>query len=242
MKKTTLPVFGVSALAILALTACGGGTTASQESAPAPASETAAATPTPAKQYTNEELVGLVGQVKESDGTSRAVVSGQELIAQFEPVRVLTKATIEPAECANLGTLGAYQSIDGSTSAGTTRSKTGDFITSLALTSGVETGLLQASLDKSESQIEACKKVTLSAEGDTMTLTTEKISGVGNVPGTVALKTLMVMPDGKAGAIYSAHAIKDGVLISATASSNDAASGGPEAAGALMDQAAALIK
>lgn len=242
MKKITLLGFGASALVLLTLTACGGSTAASQESVSAQASETAAATPTPAKQYTNEELVGLAGQVKEADGTSRAVVSGQELAAQYEPVLVLKKATIEPSECANLGTLGVYEPIDGATSAGTTRSKTGAFITSLALTSGVEAGKLQASLDKSESQIEACKKVTLSAEGDTMTLTTEKIDGVGNVPGTVAMKTLMVMPDGKAGAIYSAHAIKDGILIFATASSNDAASGGPEAAVALMDQAAALIK
>ncbi|MBT2588238.1 hypothetical protein [Arthrobacter sp. ISL-95] len=242
MRKNSLLGFGASALVIMALTACGGGTAVSQESASTPASETATPTPTPAKQYTNEELTALVGQVKEADGTSRAVVSGPDLVAQYEPVRVLTKATIEPAGCANLGTLGVYQSIDGSASAGTTRSKTGDFITSLALTSGVEAGLLQAGLDQTQSQIEACKKVTLSADGDTMTLTTEKINGVGNVPGTVALKTLMVMPDGKAGAIYSAHAIKDGVLIFATASSNDAASGGPEAAGALMDQAAALIK
>lgn len=240
MKKTLLPGVGASALALLALTACGGATASPQESAPA--SETATATATPAKQYTTEELVALVGQIKESDGTNRAVVSGEELVAQYEPIRVLTKATIEPAECANLATLGAYQPIDGSASAGTTRSKTGEFITNMAMTSGVDKGLLQASLDKSKSQIEACKKVTLSAEGDTMTLTTEEINGVGSVPGTVALKTVMVMPGGKSGAIYSAHAIKDGVLISATASGSDAASGGPEAAGALLDQAAALIK
>lgn len=241
MKKNLLPGIGATVLVLMTLTACGGAT-ASPESGSTPAGKTATATPTPAKQYTNEELAALVEQVKESDGTNRAVVSGPELVAQFEPVRVLTKASIEPAGCADLGTLGAYQAIDGSTSAGTTRSKTGDFITSLAVTSGVDTGVLQANLDKSKSQIEACKKVTLSAEGDTMTLTTEKIDGVGNVPGTVGLKTIMVMPDGKAGAIYSAHAIKGGVLISASASSNNAASGGPEAAGALMDQAAALIK
>jgi len=229
-------------MAVMALTACGGGSTASPEPASAPSSQTSTPTPTPAKQYTNDELIALVKQVKESDGTTREVVSGPDLVAQYEPVRVLIKANIEPAGCADLGTLGAYQAIDGSTSAGTARSKTGDFITSLAVTSGVDAGVLQASFDKSESQIEACKKVTLSAEGDTMTLNTEKIDGVGKVPGTVALKTLMVMPDGKAGAIYSAHAIKGGVLISATASASDSAAGGPEAVGALMDQAAALIK
>lgn len=241
MKKNLLPGLGATALMVTALTACGGAT-ASPQSSSGPASETATATPTPAKQYTKDELVALVGQIKEADGTSRAVVSDQELVAQYEPVRVLNKAVIEPSECGNLGTLGVYQPVDGAASAGTTRSKTGEFITSVVLASGVESASLQASLDKSESQIETCKTVTLSAEGDVMTLTTERIDGVASVPGTVASKTVMVMPDGKSGAIYNAYALKDGVLISASASSNSSATGGPETAGALMDQAAALIK
>ncbi len=52
----------------------------------------------------------------------------------------------------------------------------------------------------------------------------------------------MAFPDGRTGTLFTAHAIKDGVLISATASGNNGEAGGPEAAGALLDQAAALIK
>jgi hypothetical protein len=52
----------------------------------------------------------------------------------------------------------------------------------------------------------------------------------------------MVLPDGRSQSTYMGFAIKDGVLISATASGANAESEGVAAAGALMDQAAALIK
>ncbi|MGR0161312.1 hypothetical protein [Paenarthrobacter nitroguajacolicus] len=240
MKKNLLLGFGASALVAMALTACGGGTSAAPASAPA--SETATTTPTPAKQYTNEELVEIAKQIKAADGSTRAAVSGQELVAQYDPLRELTQAAIEPTTCKDLGTLGVYQPIAGSASAGTVRAKTGDFMTAVALTSGVERDVLQASLDTSKSQVEACGKMTISAEGQSITATTEKADGIGSVPGTVGFKTVMVFPDGRKGTLFTANAIKDGVLISATASGNDVEAGGSDVAGALMDQAAALIK
>ncbi|NWL11551.1 hypothetical protein DM793_09595 [Paenarthrobacter nitroguajacolicus] len=223
----------------MALTACGAGTAAP---ASAPPSETATATPTPAKQYSTEELVEFAKQIKAADGSTRAAVSGQELVAQYDPLRALTQAAIEPTTCKDLGTLGVYQPIAGSTSAGTVRAKTGDFMTAVALTSGVERDVLQASLDTSKSQVEACGRMTISAEGQSITATTEKAEGIGSVPGTVSFKTVMAFPDGRTGTLFTANAIKDGVLISATASGNNGEAGGPEAAGALLDQAAALIK
>ncbi|NWL33793.1 hypothetical protein DM791_12925 [Paenarthrobacter nitroguajacolicus] len=223
----------------MALTACGGGTPAPSS---APPSETATATPTPAKQYSTEELVEFAKQIKAADGSTRAAVSGQELVAQYDPLRALTQAAIEPTTCKDLGTLGVYQPIAGSTSAGTVRAKTGDFMTAVALTSGVERDVLQASLDTSKSQVEACGRMTISAEGQSITATTEKAEGIGSVPGTVSFKTVMAFPDGRTGTLFTANAIKDGVLISATASGNNGEAGGPEAAGALLDQAAALIK
>ncbi|MGF4044216.1 hypothetical protein ACX800_19105 [Paenarthrobacter nitroguajacolicus] len=239
MKKNLLLGFAGSALVAMALTACGGGTAAP---ASAPPSETATATPTPAKQHSTEELVEFAKQIKAADGSTRAAVSGQELVAQYDPLRALTQAAIEPTTCKDLGTLGVYQPIAGSTSAGTVRAKTGDFMTAVALTSGVERDVLQASLDTSKSQVEACGRMTISAEGQSITATTEKAEGIGSVPGTVSFKTVMAFPDGRTGTLFTAHAIKDGVLISATASGNNGEAGGPEAAGALLDQAAALIK
>lgn len=86
MKKNLLLGFAGSALVAMALTACGGGT-AAPASAPPP-SETATATPTPpAKQHSTEELVEFAKQIKAADGSTRAAVSGQELVAQYDPLR-----------------------------------------------------------------------------------------------------------------------------------------------------------
>jgi hypothetical protein len=241
MKKNSLPGFGASVLVVMALSACSGGTAAAPASAPA--SETATATLTPAKQYTTEELVALAGQVKATDGSSPGALSGAELEAKYDPLKSsLGKTTIEPAACRDMSVLGAVQSVPGSVSAGTARTKTAGVITDLTLTSGVDVAVLQERLDNIKSQAEACKKVTFTSSGQSITTSTEKAEGIGSVPGTVAFKTSMVMPDGEKGAIYTAHVIKDGVLISATSSGNDGDAGGPTAISALMDQAAALIK
>ena len=242
MKKHLLPGIGATALMVVALTACGG-STASPEPTSSQSSGAATPTPTPTKQYTKEELIGLVEQVKLADGTSPAVLSGDELLAQYDSVvKGFAGATIEPAACKDPFLLGAPRTIDGSTAAGTTRTKANGFISSVSMTSGVDAARLQDDLEKSKSQAEECKKVSYSAEGQTLTTSTQKVEGVGNVPGTVGFKTVMALPDGRVGAIFIAHAVKDGVLISATASASEGVAGGPEAAGALMDQAAALIK
>ncbi|MCT9869646.1 hypothetical protein [Paenarthrobacter aurescens] len=242
MKKHLLPGIGATALMVVALTACGGAT-ASPEPASSQSSGAATSTPTPVKQYTKEELISLVGQVKLADGTSPAVLSGDELLAQYDSVvKGFAGATIEPAACKDPFLLGAPRTIDGSTAAGTTRTKANGFISNVSMTSGVDAARLHDDLEKSKSQAEECKKVSYSAEGETLTTSTQKVEGVGNVPGTVGFKTVMALPDGRVGAIFIAHAVKDGVLISATASASEGVAGGPEAAGALMDQAAALIK
>ena len=241
MKKNLLLGFGASALAAMALTACSGGTAAAPVSAPQ--SETATATPTPVKQYSNEELVSLVSQIKASDGSSLSAVSGEELAGRYQPLRdTLGKTTIEPAACKDLSAVGVPQTIAGSTSAGSTRVKTDGVFTDLTLTSGVDVELLEAKLDASKSKAEECSQMTFSSSGQSIKSTTEKFAGIGSVPGTIAFKTAMVLPDGTEGIIYTAHVVKDGVLISATASSDAAETGGPAAAGALLDQSAALIK
>ncbi len=41
----------------------------------------------PAKQHSTEELVEFAKQIKAADGSTRAAVSGQELVAQYDPLR-----------------------------------------------------------------------------------------------------------------------------------------------------------
>ncbi|MBM7794998.1 hypothetical protein [Paenarthrobacter ilicis] len=241
MKKNPLLGLGATAILVAALTACGGGTAATPEPSSAP--ETPSATPTPVKQYTEQELVAIAQQVKASDGSSPAVLTGQELAARYDTLdKTLGKTTIDPANCKDMGMLGVNQAISGSTTAGTERKKTAGIISDLTLTSGVELKVLQDAVDKSKTEAGECKKVSFSSEGQAITTTTESIDGVGSVPGTVAYKTVMSLVDGSSGAIYRALAIKDGVLISVTSSGSGDQTGGAEAAGAMLDQAAALIK
>lgn len=225
---------------VMALTACSGSATATDAT---PAAETPTPTPTVAKQYTNAELVELVKQIKTADGASLTVASGDDL-AQENPMKaLLSMMTIEPAECAELGTLGSSEAIAGSTAAaGAELNAASGVMTMVTLTSGVDKDVLQKSIDSSASQAATCANMTLSMSGQSLKVTTEKFEGIGSVPGTVAYKTAMSLPDGRGQSTYMAYALKDGVLISATASGQNAETGGVAAAGALMDQAAALIK
>ena len=242
MNKNALRGFGVSALIVMALTACGGSGT-STDAAPASASETSTPTPTAAKQYTSDELMAMVKQIKSGQGTELTVVSSEEL-ADANPVKaILGMFTIEPAECKELATLGGAEPLAGSTSAAAAEvDNAASVMSTVTLTSGVDVQTLQQSMDASAAHVAKCANMTLSMAGQSMTVTTEKVGGISTVPGTVAYKTTINTPSGATQSTYLAYAIKDGVLISAAASGKGAEAGGIASSGALMNQAAALIK
>lgn len=242
MNKNALRGFGVSALIVMALTACGG-TSPSTDAASAPASETATPTPTAAKQYSNDELLDMVKQIKTATGTELTIASSEEL-AQANPMKALMSMfTIEPAECKELATLGGAEPLAGSTSAaGAEVNNESRVMTMVTLTSGVDVQTLQQSIDASSAEAAKCANMTLSMSGQSMTVSTEKFEGIGTIPGTVAYKSTMTTASGAGQSTYLAYAIKDGVLISAAASGKGAETDGVATAGALMDQAAALIK
>ncbi|MGO4433348.1 hypothetical protein AB4Y88_08645, partial [Paenarthrobacter sp. RAF9] len=85
MKKFALQSVGISALAMMALTGCGGSTGSTDAASP---EATASPTPTAAKQYTNDELVELVKQIKPKSGKELTVASSDEL-AQENPMKAL---------------------------------------------------------------------------------------------------------------------------------------------------------
>ncbi|UKA49749.1 hypothetical protein LFT48_20335 [Arthrobacter sp. FW305-123] len=239
MKKFALQSAGISALVMMALTGCGGST----ESAGSTEAATPSATPTVAKQYTSDELMAMVKQVKSPSGKELTVVSSEEL-AQENPMKaLLSMFTVEPAECKDLGTLGGSEVLEGSTSAagGDLNAETG-VMTMVTLTSGVDVQKLKDSMAKSADQASKCATMTLSMSGQSMTVSTEKFEGISTVPGTQGYKTAMSSASGSSQTTYMAYVIKDGVMISATASGKGAEAAGAAAAGAMMDQAAALIK
>ncbi|MGP0222497.1 hypothetical protein [Paenarthrobacter sp. NCHU4564] len=243
MTRKALFGAGASALLVLALTACssGSGTSSTATSSP---SETATPTPTVAKQYTNDELMELVKQIKTADGADLTVMSSEDL-AQENPMKaLLSMMTIEPAECADLATLGGSEPLPGSTTAAGADVTSGaaGVMSVVTLTSGVDADALTKSVEDSSAHAAKCATMTLTMAGQSLTVATEKVDGISKVPGTVGYKTAMSLPDGQKQSTYMAFAIKDGVLISATASGKTAETEGAAAAGALMDQAAALIK
>ncbi|MDQ0277965.1 hypothetical protein QO003_002268 [Arthrobacter silviterrae] len=209
------------------------------------AGPTASATPTPkaAKQYSNDELMAMVKQIKPGSGTELTTASAEEL-AGANPVKALMSMfTVEPAECKELETLGSSEPVAGSTSAaGAEVNNESSVMTTVTLTSGVDVKSLQRSLDASVANAAKCATMTLSMARQSMTVATDKFAGIGTVPGTIAYRTAMSTQSGAAQSTYMAHAIKDGVLISVTASGKGAEASGAASAGALMDQAAALIK
>ncbi|WP_157884167.1 hypothetical protein [Arthrobacter alpinus] len=240
MKKFAMHGAAVSALVVMALTGCGG-----SGDATVLAGSTASETPTPkaAKQYSNDELMAMVKQIKPGNGTELTTASAEEL-AEANPVKALMSMfTVEPAECKELETLGSSEPVAGSTSAaGAEVNNESGVMTMVTLTSGVDVGALQQSLDSNVAHAAQCANMTLSMAGQSMTVTTEKFAGISTVPGTIAYRTAMTSPSGAAQSTYMAYAIKDGVLISVTASGKGAEASGVTSAGALMDQAAALVK
>ncbi|VXA98905.1 conserved exported hypothetical protein [Arthrobacter sp. 9V] len=236
MKKFALQSAGVSALIMMALTGCGGSTGSTDAASPE-------ATPSAAKQYTNDELMAMVKQIKSPSGKDLTVASSEEL-AQENPMKaLLSMFTVEPAECKDLGTLGGSEVLEGSTTAaGADLNAETGVMTMVTLTSGVDAQTLQESLEKSSAQASKCANMTLSMSGQSMTVSTEKFEGISTVPGTVGYKTAMSTPGGASQSTYIAYAIKDGVMITATASGKGAEAAGVANAGTMMDQAAALIK
>ncbi len=239
MYKKSLLGLGVVAIVGMALGACSGPAT-SPDTASAKPSEKAAQT----KRYSNGELLDLVKQIKTADGTSLTTVSGEELSNQENPMKeLLALMSIEPAECKALGALGSSQTIAGSTTAGGASVDTaGGVMSGITLVSGVDADALRNTVKNNKSQAAACENITLSMAGQSMDMTTKPVDGVSSVPDTVAYKTAISLPDGREQSTFIAYAVKDGVLITATASGQNADATGAAAAGALMDQAAALIK
>lgn len=224
----------------MGLTACGGAGSTTDAASAEPKE-----TPAPAaKQYTSAELTDLVKQIKAADGSELMVSSIDDVAGQQDPIKeLLGSMTIEPAECKDLAMAGASQSIEGSTGAtGAKIDAASGIISSVAMVSGVPADTLEKNVQGSENQITTCSSMKMSMAGTTMSMKTEKFDGIGSVPGTLGIKTTMSLPDGQTQSTLMAYAIKGGVLISATASGKAAETGGAAAAGALMDQAAALVK
>jgi hypothetical protein len=248
MNKAMLRTFGAAAVLVVGLSACGNQAPASSQSEGAPAREvpetaTLTPTPTPAKTYTSEELAAIVGQIQDVGGVRLTVMSGPELAQSMEQVKALmAQIVVEPAACQEMALAGSSYSLAGVSAAiGAGMNAETGATNALALSSGLEAKLLETAVAP-QALPDECGTMTVTTAGVTVTMKTTEMKAVGSVPGTLAYRTDTTLPDGRNQSMIIARAVMGGVLINVTASGGATEEEATARTGALLDQAAALVK
>lgn len=270
MNKSAARLFGVTILVAFSVAACGGNgdaagsgntpaaetvSSAAASAAPeattaslsaAPESTTASPTPTapPVKTYTSQELIALMNQIRDGKGAKLAVMSGDNLSGQVEQANALMEQmTIEPKECGDLAVAGSKEPPAGvAVAAGVSMDARAGAVATVTLMSGLEEGLLAKTVSMNAAQLAKCKAMSITMQGVRVEAAVTEITGLGTTPGTLAYRTDITLPDGKQQSTVMAYAVKGGIVISAMAAGPNAGTAGVSAAGALLDQAAKLIK
>lgn len=113
--------------------------------------------------------------------------------------------------------------------------------TGVAMTSGLDPAFLKQSMAQAE-EVSKCANMTFTIGEISADATLTLIDGVSSVPGAVAYETQTVMSTGQKQAIITAQAVSGGVLISVVSMGGASREEAVSRAGAMMDQAAALLK
>lgn len=250
MNTIAFRALGASAVLVVGLVGCSApaaetSAKSSEGASAAPVeSVTPIPTPTPeAKAYTADELAALVGQLKDSKGVDLSVMSMADLSRSLEQTKALMSSiAVEPAECKEMALAGTAASLDGATAAmGSTLDATSGASTSVVMTSGldpatVEKGMAQAG------EVSKCASMSFTVGTVTADATVALIDGVGSVPGTLAYETQTSMSTGQKEDMITAQAVSPGVLITLMSMGGASQEEAVSRTGAMLDQAAALLK
>lgn len=242
--KAALVSIAGCALLLAWVTGCGGPTAApSGQNGGTSAAASPSTTPTP-KKYSTAELETLVGQVAASNGATLKLMPQKDVAANLAQMKALLDQTsVEPAGCKEAATAGANMSIEGATIAmGLSQDAAAGTATAVALTSGVDRSALEQSFAKADQQVATCGNMTVTLKGATSTVSTTKVSGVGNVPGTLAYRTDTGLANGQRQSIIVAQALKGGVLMTVTAAGGASEKDAIARAGDLLDHTAEVVK
>jgi hypothetical protein len=259
MNKSAARLFGVTVLAAFSVAACGGNadtagsgdtlaseTASSATASAAPEATTASPTPTapPVKKYTSQELAALMNQIRDGKGAKLAVMTGEDLSGQVEQANaLLEQMTIEPKECRDIVDAGSMEPPAGAALAtGVSIDAGAGDVATVTLMSGLDEDLLEKTVSTNAAQVTKCKAMSITMQGVKVEAATTEITGLGTTPGTLAYRTDITLPDGQQQSTVMAYAVKGGVLMSSMASGANAGTSGVSTAGALLDQAAKLIK
>ena len=250
MNTFAFRALGASAVLVVGLAGCGAPAAEtpakSNEGASAAPVESATptATPTPeAKSYTGDELTALVGQLKDSKGVKLSVMSMADLSGTVEQTKALMSSiAVEPAECKEMALAGAATSFDDVTAAtGSSLDATSGATTVVSMMSGLDPALLEGRAAKA-GEVSKCSNMSFTTGTVTAEATVALIDGVGSVPGTLAYETHTSMSTGQKQAMITAQAVTRGVLITVMSSGGASQEEAVSRTGAMMDQAAALLK
>jgi hypothetical protein len=241
---------GASAVLVVGLAGCSAPaaetTAKSTEGASNAPVESVTSTPTPtpeAKSYTGDELIALVGQLKDSKGVKLSVMSMADLTGSLEQVKaMMSSMVLEPAECREMALAGTAPSVEGATAAmGTSLDATSGASTGVSMTSGLDPTYLEKGMAQA-GEVSKCANMTFTIGEVKADATLTLLDGVSSVPGAVAYETQTVMSTGQKQAVITAQAVSHGVLISVISSGGASREEAVSRAGAMMDQAAALLK
>lgn len=216
----------------------------STEGASAAPVESVTPTPTPkAKAYTGDELTALVGQLKDSKGVKLSVMSMADLSGSVEQAKaMMSSMVLEPAECQEMALAGTAPSVEGATAAmGTSLDASSGASTAVAMTSGLDPAFLEKGMAQA-GEISKCATMTFTIGELKADATLTLIDGVSSVPGVVAFETQTTMSTGQKQATITAQAVSHGVLITVMSSGGSSQEEAVSRTGAMMDQAAALLK
>lgn len=263
MNKSAARLFGVTVLAAFSVAACGGnadtagsGDTSASETASSatasaapeatPEATTASPTPTapPVRKYTSQELAALMNQIRDSKGAKLAVTSGEDWSGHVEQANaLLEQMAIEPKECRDIVVTGSKEPPAGvAVAAGVSIDAGAGTLATVTLMSGMDEDLLEKTVSTNADQVTKCKAMSITMQGARVDAATTEITGLGTTPETLAYRMDITLPDGQQQSTVMAYAVKGGVVISTMASGANAGTTGVSTAGALLDQAAKLIK
>lgn len=250
MNTFAFRALGASAVLVVGLAGCGAPAAEkpakSNEGASAAPVESVTPTPTPtpeAKSYTSDELTALIGQLKDSKGVKLSVIPMADLSRSLEQTKaMMSSAVVEPAACQEMALAGTAPSVEGATAVmGTSQDAGSGASTGVAMTSGLDPAFLMQGMAQAE-EVYKCANMTFTIGEISADATLTLIDGVSSVPGAVAYETQTVMSTGQKQAIITAQAVSGGVLISVVSMGGASREEAVSRAGAMMDQAAALLK
>ena len=249
MNTFAFRALGASAVLVVGLAGCSAPaaetSAKSTEGASAAPVESVTPTPTPkptAKAYTTDELAALVGQLKDSQGVKLSVMSIADMSGTFEQTKALMSSmVVEPAACQEMAVVGMPASLDGASAAIGTSLNASVGITTITMASGLDPVFLEKSMAQA-GELSKCASMTFTTGDVRADMAVRPLDGVGSVPGTFAFESRTSMSNGQKQSMVVAQAVSRGVKISVISMGGASQEGAVSRTGAMMDQAAALLK